>query len=332
MRQQFVRTLGCAALLSFGIAAAAQSDASGPATDARAAVNLLQRGTAHDALFGIAFDGLRGVAVGAFGTVLATLDGGTQWQRQQLPGHNKVALLSVAIRNGRCIAVGQSGTIVRADDCASWQAVAPTTTARLLAVAVNEQGVAYAVGGFGTILRSTDWGKTWALQSVDWKSFTVDGAEPHLYGVHVAKDGTPTLVGEFELILRAASNGSGWRALRKGERSLFALAVMDDGRAYAVGQSGAVLSSRDGGATWKPASSGTEAILTGVVASPKGLVLVSGINTVLLSADNGATWRRPASKLIGNRRHQAVATSTTANGRERLLVVGAGGAILEINP
>jgi len=296
------------------------------------AVKALHSGTPHDALFDVAFEGARGIAVGAFGAVLASSDGGATWRREApLPTAN-LALLSVAMRGGKCLAVGQSGLAFASADCKAWKAVTQVTKSRLLAVNVNAQGVAYAVGGFGTVLRSTDWGQTWSVQTIDWKAFTKDGAEPHLYGVHVAADGTPTAVGEFELILRADAAGTNWKALRKGERSLFALSVRDDGRAYAVGQSGAVLASSDGGASWRALSSGTEAILTAVHAGPKGQLLASGINTLLASKDEGGSWTRVASALIAHGRHQAIGAGTGSDGKARIVVVGSGGAILEVNP
>ena len=326
------KRLGHGAALLALACAAVTAGAQALAADGEATARLLRHGTPHEALFDIAFDGPRGIAVGTFGTLLSSADGGATWVRESLAPANNLALLSVAIVGAHCVVVGQSGLVFIADDCKTWKAVAPIVPARLLSVAMNAQGVAYAVGGFGTILRSADWGKTWAAQSVDWKAFTKDGAEPHLYGVHVAADGTPTLVGEFELILRANAAGTQWKALHKGERSLFALSVGESGRAYAVGQSGAILASSDGGASWRELTSGTEAILTGILAGPKGQLLVSGINTLLLSPDEGASWKPVSSKTIAQGRHQALASGTAADGKTRLLVVGSGGAILELNP
>jgi photosystem II stability/assembly factor-like uncharacterized protein len=317
---------GAAALCLVGAVSAAPTDG------VAEVLKPLHRGTPHDALFDVAFDGARGIAVGAFGTVLESADGGATWQRQPPLPTTNLALMSVAMRGGKCLAVGQSGLVFTADDCKTWKKVAAVTPSRLLAVDVNAQGVAYAVGGFGTVLRSADGGQTWAVQTIDWKPFTKDGAEPHLYDVHVAADGTPTMVGEFELILRADASGKNWKALRQGERSLFALTMQSDGRAYAVGQSGAVLASSDGGATWRALASGTEAILTAVHAGPKGQLLASGINTVLASKDDGGTWRRVVSDQAAQGRHQAIGAGTSSDGKTRLIVVGSGGAILEVTP
>lgn len=298
-----------------------------PAADA-AGVKQLRHGTRHDALYDVAFEGQRGIAVGAFGSVLASADGGATWQVQPFPMKH-LALMSVAMREGKCIAVGQTGLVFTAPDCKTWQAVPPVTQSRLLAVAMNRQGLAYAVGGFGTILRSTDWGQSWTVQKVDWSGITPEGAEPHLYDLHVGEDGAVTAVGEFELVLRSG-DGQQWKALHKGERSLFGLAVLDGGQMYAVGQSGALLSSTDAGTSWTSRKTGTAAILTGVHATATGEVLASGINALVRSRDAGASWNAVQSKLVRNAWYQALAVSTGAGGQQRLIAVGAGGSILQL--
>lgn len=294
------------------------------------AVKQLRHGTPHDALYDVGFDGLRGLAVGAFGTVLSTVDGGASWERQAPPVNN-ISLLSVAIRGDRCMAVGQGGLVLTADDCRNWRASPAITKSRLLAVDVNRRGIAYAVGAFGTILRSDDWGKSWTAQSVDWAGFTQDGAEPHLYDVHVAEDGTATVVGEFELVLRSNVAGGAWKALHKGERSLFGLSVGEGGRLLAVGQSGAFIASSDGGTTWLTAATGTGAILTSVHVTHGGTVLASGINTLVMSRDNGASWSAVPSRFLSNAWIQALATGDAGDGSRRVVAVGSGGSILQLD-
>jgi photosystem II stability/assembly factor-like uncharacterized protein len=330
------RAAHSAAWLAGLCAAAALARADAPAATEAVApspgtVRQLHRGTPHDALFDVAFDGPNGLAVGAIGTVLATNDGGASWTRQPLPVGN-LALLSVAVVGSRCLAVGQTGLVFTAEDCKRWQASAPVTKARLLAVGVNARGVAYAVGAFGTILRSSDWGRTWSTRVVDWAGHTPDGAEPHLYDVHVAADGSALVVGEFELVLKSDAAGAQWKALHKGERSLFGLAVVDEKRAYAVGQSGAVLASTDGGSSWRTLATRTQAILTGVQAAAGGLLAVSGINTLLTSKDDGASWQPVSSRSRGGGWIQALAVASGAGGEPRLIAVGAGGSILAIEP
>ncbi|MBI5920206.1 MAG: photosystem II stability/assembly factor-like protein [Betaproteobacteria bacterium] len=288
------------------------------------------RGIAHDMLYDLSLEGHNGVAVGDSGLIVETADGGLTWTRQAKTG-TSLGLFGVVRKQGHCIATGQNGLIMSAVDCKQWTIAAPVTKARILSVAVNGAGTAYAVGGFGTLLKSTDWGKTWQKIGIDWTPFTSEGAEPHLYGVHVAEGGEVTLCGEFELILRSKDGGSSWQALRKGKRSLFGMSILANGEVYAVGQEGMILKSSDNGAIWHEQESGTQSILTGIWALPDGRVFASGIYTILASADGGKTWQMDGSRPARQGWHQAVTGSgEKLQGQQNILVVGSGGAILMV--
>ena len=282
-------------------------------------------GAPHDTIFALGVEGMSGIAVGDFGLVAESGDGGKTWLRQaNLP--TDLGLFAVVRKAGKCIAGGQQGLVITADDCRQWRIAPPATNARILSIAVNAGGVAYAVGGFGTLLKSTDWGKTWQVLAPDWRTLSTGGAEPHLYDAHVAENGEVTVVGEFEMVLRSRDGGAHWGLLHKGKRSLFGLKVMDNGNIYAVGQEGVVLKATDNGARWKELDSGTKAILTGIWAAPGGKVVASGIHTILFSEDGGLTWQADRSWLAQTGWHQAVTGS--GNGRLNEVLVSSGGAIL----
>jgi photosystem II stability/assembly factor-like uncharacterized protein len=213
LRQAAGRALG--AVLLAGLALGVQAMPPAPV--------VVRSGTAHEMLFDVAFDGERGLAVGAYGAILASDDGGVRWQVARAKDVS-VALLGASIRNGRCLAVGQGGAMVVSDDCRQWQVLAPVTEARLMAVSLNRHQLAVAVGAFGTVLRSHDNGHHWEALSLDWMQLNPDGFEPHLYDVHVADDGLITLVGEAGLVLRSA-DGANWQVLHHGGPSLFGLSV-----------------------------------------------------------------------------------------------------------
>lgn len=304
-----------------------------PQGPAYAEPRAIRSGGTHDALFDLAFDGGQGIAVGAFGTVLASDDGGASWAPLAVPTKTPV-LLGAAIRTGRCLAVGQLGTILAADDCRQWRTVASVGNARLMAVALNSRGQAYAVGAFGTVLRSTDGGHAWQPVAIDWTGIGEGGAEPHLYDVHVGDDGTVTIVGEFGVILRS-TDGMRWQVVHRGEQSLFGFVQAGGDSAYAVGQAGTVLASHDGGTSWRALDTGSGAILTGVWSDGHGRIVASGINTILRSEDGGASWRRIDSRLVTQSWHQAVAAargSGDGGGNWRVITVGAAGTLLELAP
>jgi photosystem II stability/assembly factor-like uncharacterized protein len=285
-------------------------------------------GTAHQALFAVAFDGDAGIAVGAGGQMLASQDGGKSWQAVA-PSPTDKALLGVAIGPGRALVVGQSGVILMRDATGAWQAVASGTEERLFAVDVNAGGVAVAVGAFGKILRSADGGVSWSSVAPSWtEGYTDQGLEPHLYDVKVGPDGVITCVGEFGLILRSTDGGLGWAVLHKGDASLFALDLRGDGVGYAVGQGGAILRTTDGGATWVDVPSGSTANLLGVRSAADGRVLVSAMRDMLAS-DDGLAWRRVDWGDFGSAWYSGV--SLSGNGAvPTALVVGHSGRIVRI--
>lgn len=287
------------------------------------------RGVPHDMLYGVSMEGPHGIAVGDFGLVVETRDGGRSWSRQAAAATSQ-GLFAVVRKAGRCIAVGQQGLVLTADDCAAWKSAVPATEERLLAVDANASGTAYAVGGFGTVLKSSDWGRTWQRVEMDWSAVNSDGAEPHLYDVHVADSGEVTIAGEFESVLRSADGGGHWSVLHSGKRSLFALEILADGALYAVGQEGLILKSGDGGRSWAELDAGTSAILTGVCALPDGRVVVAGLNTILHSGDGGASWERDASRPARTGWHEAVIGREDGEGQYTVLVVGSEGAILSV--
>lgn len=290
-------------------------------------VDTLLIGKAHDALFALAFSQNTGIAVGAAGAIFDTKDAGKTWQRVS-PPPTQLSLLGVDINGTQELAVGQMGLILKRDAQAAWQKIDSGTEERLFAVSLNRHGVAAAVGSFGTVLKSSDGGATWAAVAPDWTPYAEDGAQPHLYGVDVDEAGAVTIAGEFGLILRCAAGQSSWQLLHKGAASIFALDIREDGIGYAVGQSGAALRSDDGGRSWSELKTGSDAILLGVRSTPDGQVVASGMRDMLRSADNGQTWTHVTAGDVQSAWYSGLARAETG---APLLAVGATGKIIRID-
>lgn len=262
-----------------------------PAYGAQAAVATIVAGTAHQALFAVAFAGDRGTAVGAAGQILLTEDGGKHWRPSAQSGVTPLSLLGVDVESAGQIAVGQAGTIYVTDGADHWTQVEAPTKERLFAVNLNARGIAVAVGAFGTIILSEDRGHTWrSIAPADIAQYSDEGADPHLYAVALDDRGMVTVAGEFGLILRSADEGKHWAVAHKGDASLFALDLHIGRPGFAVGQSGTILRTTDDGATWSELKSNSTANLLGVSSDPNGQVVVTAMDTVLRSDDGGATW------------------------------------------
>lgn len=299
------------------------------ATASAASLDRLHIGTAHEAFFDLAFHADKGLAVGAAGSFMKTLDGGRSWQRQHIRSLDH-AILGVAVQAGRSLAVGQEGLILLSEEEDQWQRIAAPTESRLFDVSLNTGGLAAAVGEFGSILVSHDGGRKWQALSLNWPDYieSLGGivVEPHLYSVHVAEDGSITLAGEFGLILRSTDLGRQWQILHRGEASIFSLDFLPDGHAYAVGQDGFAIASQDHGASWRVLPVGSEANLLDICAAGDGRIAISGIREFWFSDDHGANWSRVSGAGVERMWFQAVAR----NANNDIYAVGQGASVLRL--
>ena len=285
---------------------------------------LRYRGTPHDALYDIAFDGSYGLAVGSGGTVLESTDGGRSWAAGVRP-NTELALLGVAVEGERRFLVSQSGKIFRYDG-AGWSEVESGTDARLFQVALGAGGLVVGVGGFGAILVSQDDGLTWSSPKLDWMAILDDYVEPHLYAVEIVGDRI-TVAGEFGLVLQSPDRGSTWSVVRRGVESIFDFTLNEKGGGIAVGQNGLVLGTSDGGRTGKELTALGETNLLGVWQSGTRAFAV-GIRGAYASHDSGKTWKSVVRSDIETGWYQAVASSAP---RDKPILVGHRGRILELD-
>ncbi|MEX2479939.1 MAG: photosystem II stability/assembly factor-like protein [Gammaproteobacteria bacterium] len=272
----------------FGLVLGSPLAAQEPA-DAEAAIEIIHQGIPHDALYALDMSGERGLAVGNFGLMLETTDGGRSWKL--LEPVTTLALLGAATAGQRQLVVGQQGFAMVREQGGEWTTIDTGLTERLLNVDMNESGLAIAVGEFGFIGRSRDFGATWESIAVDWAEHNEEGYEPHLYGSLVLEDGTIMITGEFGLILRSNDGGDTFTAVNRGEASVFDVFLARDGSnvGYAVGQEGLVLRTGDRGDSWQQLDVDTDANLLGVWTG-NGEVVITGIRAMLRSSDDGATF------------------------------------------
>ena len=313
----------CIPLLVAGLMSAAAYANTAATTQSNNPV--VQQGTAHQALFNVAFDGDRGVAVGAMGELLESTDGGKSWQATA-KGITPLSLLGVGLHGAHRIAVGQQGLILRSEGNAAWSKVDSGSDQRLLAVSVNEAGLAASVGSFGAILLSENGGQSWQPIKIDWTRYLEEPVDPHLYDVVVSDSGVITVAGEYGLILRSADRGQHWIAVHRGEASIFDISLRPDGVGFAVGQNGLVMTSTDGGNVWRDLPTGSEAVLLNVWSAADGHVIVAGMRETLESRDGGATWKRRTDGDFTTAWYSAIAAPASGG----LVLVGHTGRIVKI--
>lgn len=299
----------------------------------------IRKGIPHEALLAIAFDGDKGLSVGAGGALMSTEDGGATWKPEASP--TKLSLTAVAIKGHRRVIAGQVGEIFFDDGTGKWQKANSGTKERVLGVAINANGVALAVGSFGLFIRSGDGGRTWEHLNANWDPLFAEapdlgeGFQPQLYGVQINDEGIGIAVGEFETIIRSEDSGLTWRAVMVGDvlgsdrpPTLFAVKLNPDQGAYAVGQSGVIVTSKDAGRTWCRTDSGTTTNLFDIASFSNGTVVVSGMRKMLYGGGLEAQgWDVVDGEDLSFSWYSGVAT----NGRGDVIAVGQAGSILKIS-
>ena len=253
------------------------------------AIEIVREGIPHDALYAIDMSGETGLAVGAFGLMLETSDGGGSWTL--VPPKTPLALLGITRAGDKQIVVGQQGFVMTRAGADDWEIIDSGFQQRMLNVDMNEAGLAMAVGEFGFLAVSNDAGHTWKSITIDWEQYNEEGYEPHLYEAIVRKDGSILFAGEFGLIFRTTDQGETIEEVNSGDESVFAMHMAKDGSnsGYAVGQEGLLLKTGDSGNTWQRIATGTKSNLLGVW-SGNSEVVVAGIRQLLRSSDDGASF------------------------------------------
>jgi len=305
---------------------------------------VLIQATPHDRLFSLVFDAEQGLAVGENGLLMNSSDGGKNWTRAKAP--TDLALIDVATNGKRTIAVGQMGLVLVREGTGEWKKVDSGSDARLLQVDINAQGLAFATGAFGTLLKSTDGGETWSNAAPKWgdlyESGTGDTAvtrdEPTNWVVRVGDDGSVVLGGEYGQLIRSTDGGNDWKIVYRhvaddGRTSptIFSMAIRSDGIGYAVGQSGLLIKTADSGVTWADVEAPTTSNLFGVDSFADGTVVVVGQRVGLRSRDNGATWQPIKGLDLNLNWYAALAHSQQATAGE-VIGVGHSGRVIRLVP
>jgi photosystem II stability/assembly factor-like uncharacterized protein len=216
------------------------------ATDAEAAAALVKEAErfaaqgAENPFLDVGFeDTQRGYLVGAFGLMARTTDGGASWQPWLHLDANPQGLHLYAVRavSGEVYVVGEQGLVLRLDRAAGrLRALELPYKGTLFGVVGNERAV-LVHGLRGTVLRSTDHGRSWTSVAT--------GLQVGLTGSTVAPDGRIVIVSQAGHVLVSADDGASFK-LAKTERPLPAAAVA------AHGQGGLVVGGPRGLAAFAP--------------------------------------------------------------------------------
>ena len=228
-----------------------------------------------------------GWAVGSSGAILATIDGGQSWKRQE--SGVAVSLSSVHFINEKSgWAVGNKGTILATTDGGqSWKRQESGTGIDLnLVYFINEKS-GWVVGG-GEILVTTDGGQSWKRQ---------ESGIAQLRSVQFINDRIGWVLGYGSTVLTTTDGGQNWKRQEGAvSAALNSIYFVNEKSGWAVGSEGTILATTDGGQSWTRQKSGVHLILFSVhfVNERSGWIVGMG-GTILVTTDGGQSWRSQVS-------------------------------------
>lgn len=212
-------------------------------------------------------DERNGWAVGHWGVILRTGDGGETWSRQRLDTSEDRPLYSVHFLNAEHgVAVGLWSLLLRTrDGGTTWEDVAlspPPGDTRadrnLMRIFANHGEDLFIVGERGTVLHSSDRGLNW--------SYAATGYRGSFWSGTALADGTLLIGGLRGNLYRSTDNGASWSAAASNTHSSITDIVALKDKVLAVALDGVTLESSDGGAHFVARQREDRAALTTAIA------------------------------------------------------------------
>lgn len=238
-------------------------------------------------LTGVSFkDRNNGSVVGELGTVLHTTNGGLFWETKTT--HLDRYLNAVAqIDSLQGIAVGDAMIVASSTNLPEWSDPFTNTRVELFDMSFGSATSGMVVGGWGTILHSTDGGGSWLRQR--------GSSNESLNSVSFRDANNVVAVGSWGSIFRSSDAGTSWQvqpssSLINFQKVRFNSSTRGTMVGYETYGSGYFSTTSDGGATWQRDPSVT-AELFGVkfLDSLLGIV-VGGAGAMYKTTNGGVSW------------------------------------------
>lgn len=264
-----------------------------------------------------------GTAVGELGTIIRTIDGGTNWSIQKSGIIQDLHSVSFTDRNYGTV-VGSDGIILRTTNGGeTWIPHSSGTTQTLRAVQFINTNIGIIVGDNGTILRTEDGGNTWIEQ--------FSRTTRNLYGLAFTHADTGTVVGEEGTILRTVDGGKTWNMqVSDTDVSLRAVSFSSTNTGTAVGKAATsswvqyAYRTTDGGDTWTSQKIADFSYFTTLYdvsfTDENNGTVVGSHGKIYRTSDGGESWHKQDS---GGGAIYGISTTDDHNG----VVVGESGTI-----
>ncbi|MCO5124116.1 MAG: YCF48-related protein [Rhizobacter sp.] len=227
-------------------------------------------------LTAVAFaDARQGWAVGHWGAVLATADGGESWHIQRIDTAEDRPLFAVHFFDAQHgVAVGLWSLVLTTDDGGqTWvqQTLAPPpgstrADANLLSLFADAQGRVYATGERGLVLRSDDRGHSWVYHST--------GYAGSLWAGIALADGSLLVGGQRGSVYRSSDRAKQWTRVELDSKSSVTGFAADGAAVLLVGLDGLRAYSKDAGQHFSVSVRPDRLTLTAALRTPQGAWLM----------------------------------------------------------
>ena len=190
-----------------------------------------------------------GFAVGAYGALMETTDGGKHWEdvSDRLDNEDQYHLNAIAaVKDAGLFIVGEQGSMFRSADWGqTWEKLEGPYEGSLFGVIGTAQAnTLLAYGLRGNLYRSTDFGSTW--EQVELKAERGD-LEFGLSGGTLLDDGSIVIVGNGGSVIRSSDNGETFKVFNRPDRiSVSAVTAAGNGNLVLAGQGGVRVTSPSG--------------------------------------------------------------------------------------
>ncbi len=184
------------------------------------------------------------------------------------------------------LAVGNSSTVMKTTDGASWQFQHSVDgeVNSLEAVHFVDANTGWVSGQAGTILHTSDGGTSWAPQS--------SGSTQELTSVFFVNANTGWAVGTLGTVLHTVNGGVDWAPQNSGITSTLNQVFFANANAgWAVGTGGVIINTVDGGQNWgRQISNSTRSLQDLFFIDANNGWVVGSNGTILKTINGGATW------------------------------------------
>jgi photosystem II stability/assembly factor-like uncharacterized protein len=251
----------------------------------------------------MAFAGNSGYAVGDFGTLLQTGDGGATWAG--LPAGTFSNLTELQVLDANTLFAG-GGCVARRsiDGGKTFSRIAFTNVesdcpadSNLAALSFLNQSLGYVFETSGQVFLTSDGGTRFAAKIAVPGTKTVGGGATPTDAIF-RSDSSGFVSTSDGKIYQTTDSANSWNAVSDTGRAVRALTFTSDKIGYAVGDGSLLMKTSDGGATWVPKDIGAPAPqnLTAIrCASDTTCVVTTQAGTVIgVTVDGAATFKYPS--------------------------------------